>query len=139
MIQFDKARITKILKDINRFFNDLDKINVKSIDDLMNIEKFYAVSMILFALINRAIDLGDEIVASLDIGMPSKYTDIFYILRREGYISSDLTQNLIWLVNARNLLSHKYQDFDEEDVFNIMKKIQSIKEFLEIMKNLING
>jgi len=139
MTQFDKARITKILKDINRFFNDLDKINVKSIDDLMNIEKFYAVSMILFALINRAIDLGDEIVASLDIGMPSKYTDIFYILRREGYISSDLTQNLIWLVNARNLLSHKYQDFDEEDVFNIMKKIQSIKEFLEIMKNLING
>jgi len=139
MIQFDKARITKILKDINRFFNDLDKINVKSIDDLMNIEKFYAVSMILFALINRAIDLGDEIVASLDIGMPSKYTDIFYILRRGGYISSDLTQNLIWLVNARNLLSHKYQDFNEEDVFNIMKKVQSIKEFLEIMKNLING
>ncbi|HGE69995.1 TPA: DUF86 domain-containing protein [Candidatus Poribacteria bacterium] len=139
MTQFDKARITKILKDINRFFNDLDKINVKSIDDLMNIEKFYAVSMILFALINRAIDLGDEIVASLDIGMPSKYTDIFYILRRGGYISSDLTQNLIWLVNARNLLSHKYQDFNEEDVFNIMKKVQSIKEFLEIMKNLING
>jgi len=139
MAQFDKVRITKILRDINRFFNDLDKMNVKSIDDLMDIEKFYAVSMILFALINRAIDLGDEIVASLDIGMPSKYTDIFYILRREGYISSDLTQNLIWLVNARNLLSHKYQDFDEEDVFNIMKKVQSIKEFLEIMKNLING
>jgi uncharacterized protein YutE (UPF0331/DUF86 family) len=138
MPEFDRARINKIIRDINRFLNDLDKMNVESIDNLNNIEKFYAVSMILFALINRTVDLGDEIVASLNIGMPSKYSDIFYLLRKNGYISRELTQNLTWLVDVRNLLSHEYQDFDGKDVFNIMEKVPSIKEFVENMKNLIN-
>jgi uncharacterized protein YutE (UPF0331/DUF86 family) len=138
MPQFDKTRITKIVRDINRFLNDLDMMKVESIDNLSNKKDFYAVSMILFALINRTVDLGDEIVASLNIGMPSKYSDIFYLLRRNGHISRELTQNLIWLVDARNLLSHEYQDFDEKDIFDIMGKVQSIKEFVENMKNLIN-
>jgi uncharacterized protein YutE (UPF0331/DUF86 family) len=138
MPKFDKTRITKIVRDINRFLNDLDMMKVESIDNLKNKKDFYAVSMILFALINRTVDLGDEIVASLNIGMPSKYSDIFYLLRRNGHISRELTQNLIWLVDARNLLSHEYQDFDEKDIFDIMGKVQSIKEFVENMKNLIN-
>ncbi|MEK7396027.1 MAG: HepT-like ribonuclease domain-containing protein [Candidatus Poribacteria bacterium] len=138
MPEFDRARINKIVRDIYRFLNDLDKMKVESIDDLKNIEKFYAVSMVLFALINRTVDLGDEIVASLNIGMPSKYSDVFYLLRRNDYISRELTQNLILLVDTRNLLSHKYQDFDEEDIFDIMEKAQSIKEFVENMKNLVN-
>jgi len=138
MPDFDRARINKIIRDIDRFLNDLDKMNVKSIDDLSNKKNFYAVSMILFALINRTVDLGDEIVASLNIGMPSKYNDIFYLLRRNDYISRELTQNLTWFVDIRNLLSHEYQDFDEEDVFNTMEKVQYIKEFVEEMKNLIN-
>jgi uncharacterized protein YutE (UPF0331/DUF86 family) len=138
MPEFDRARINKIVRDINRFLNDLDKMNVESIDDLKDMEKFYAVSMVLFALINRTVDLGDEIVASLNIGMPSKYSDVFYLLRRNDYISRELTQNLILLVDARNLLSHEYQDFDEEDIFDIMEKAQSIKEFVENMKDLVN-
>jgi len=94
--------------------------------------------MIIFVIINRAVDLGDEIVASLNIGAPSKYSDVFYLLRRNGYISRELTQNLTWLVDARNLLFHEYQDFDEKDIFDIMGKVQSIKEFVENMRNLIN-
>jgi uncharacterized protein YutE (UPF0331/DUF86 family) len=138
MPEFDRARINKIVRDIYRFLNDLDKMKVESIDDLKNIKNFYAVSMILFALINRTVDLGDEIVASLNIGMPSRYSDVFYLLRKNEYISRDLTQNLILLVDAKNLLSHEYQDFDEEDIFDIMEKAQSIKEFVENMKDLIN-
>jgi uncharacterized protein YutE (UPF0331/DUF86 family) len=138
MLEYDLERINKIILDIERFFTDLDETEVKSVDDLENKKNFYAVSMIIFAIINRAVDLGDEIVASLNIGVPSKYSDVFYLLRRNGYISRELTQNLTWLVDARNLLSHEYQDFDEEDVFNITKKVQSIKEFVEGMKNLVN-
>jgi uncharacterized protein YutE (UPF0331/DUF86 family) len=138
MPEYDLERINKIILDIERFFKDLDEIEVKSIDDLENKKNFYAVSMIIFAIINRAVDLGDEIVASLNIGTPSKYADIFYLLRRDGHISKNLTQDLAWLVDARNLLSHEYQDFDEKDIFDIMGKVQSIKEFVKNMKNIIN-
>jgi uncharacterized protein YutE (UPF0331/DUF86 family) len=138
MPQFDKAKTTKIVRDINRFFNDLEMMKVESIDDLKIKKKFYAVSMILFALISRTIGLGDEIVASLDIGMPSKYCDVFYLLGRYNHISNELTQNLIRLVDIRDSFFREYQEFDEEDVFNIMEKVQYIKEFVEEMKNLIN-
>ena len=138
MPEYDLERINKIILDIERFFTDLDEIKIKSVDDLKNKKNFYAVSMIIFAIINRAVDLGDEILASLNIGVPSKYADIFYLLKRDGHISRDLTQDLTWLVDARNLLSHEYQDFDGEDILDIMGKVQSIKEFVENMKNLIN-
>ncbi len=41
--------------------------------DPNDIKNFYIVSMILFALINRVIDLGDEIVTSGTPGVPGTY------------------------------------------------------------------
>ena len=59
----NKERLLSIIRDIERFFCDLDSINVRKIEDLASNGRFYAVSMLLFSLINRAIDLGEEIVA----------------------------------------------------------------------------
>ncbi|RZN42852.1 MAG: hypothetical protein EF813_01060 [Methanosarcinales archaeon] len=70
---FDLEQLTKIMSDIYRYLDDLEKIEPKDLSDLDDIRNFYAVSMILFTLINRTIDLGDEIVTSRNLGVPGTY------------------------------------------------------------------
>ena len=79
---FDLERLTKIISDIHRYLDDLERIEIKDPRDLDDIKNFYAVSMILFTLINRVIDLGDEIVTSRNLGVPGTYREIFNLLER---------------------------------------------------------
>ena len=134
---YDKERITKIIKDIEKFFKDLKGMHVVSVDGLLEKEKFYSVSMLLFSIINRTIDLGDEIVASKEVGIPSTYKEIFGLLSKNKVIPCDLAKGLSELVYYRNLLSHEYHDFTEKDVFTILRKIQIVERFIEKVKKLV--
>ena len=64
---FDPERLTKIISDIYRYPDDPEKMEIKYPRDLNDIRNFYAVSMLLFTLVNRDIDLGDEIVTSRNL------------------------------------------------------------------------
>jgi|GEM_PF-3647173 len=55
---YDIEKITKIIADLERYFNDLEKLGIKEMGDLEDRKNFYSVSMVLFAILNRAIDLG---------------------------------------------------------------------------------
>ena len=134
---YDIERITKIIEDIERYFKDLDYLNIKSKEDLKDRKNFYSLSMILFSITNRTIDLGDEIVSANKLGMPSTYKDIFRLLCRNNIISRDLERKLSTLVFYRNLLSHEYYDLSEKDVFDVFIRISAVKEFLEIVKTLL--
>jgi len=139
MSKFDLIRINKIIYDIEKFSKALKDRQIGSIEDLKNEEKYYAVSMILFSIINRAIDLGDEIVAALKIGIPSTYRDIFFLLRKNDYISVEMFNELNTLIYDRNLLSHEYQDFDEMDIFDIMQRVNVVNSFVDKVKELVKN
>ncbi len=79
---FDLERLTNIISDIYRYLDDLERMELADMRDLDDIKNFYAVSMILFTLINRVIDLGDEIVTSRNLGVPGTYREIFNLLER---------------------------------------------------------
>jgi uncharacterized protein YutE (UPF0331/DUF86 family) len=79
---FDLERLTKIISAIYRHPDDLEWIELTDTRDLDYLKNFYAVSMILFTLINRVIDLGDEIVTSRNLGVPGTYREIFNLLER---------------------------------------------------------
>lgn len=78
MKMYDIERIGKIISDIERYFRDLELegLNIKNVEDLEDRKDFYAISMVLFSILNRAIDLGDEIVMANNLGMPSTYKEI---------------------------------------------------------------
>jgi uncharacterized protein YutE (UPF0331/DUF86 family) len=134
---YDRERITKIIKDIEKFSSDLDGLEIKSAGDLGNKEKYYAASMLVFSIINRLIDLGDEVVASSNIGVPSKYREIFTLLCRNKYIPEALAEKLSELVYYRNLISHEYHDINEKDVFRAIKKITVANEFVDKVKKAL--
>ena len=139
MKMYDIERIGKIISDIERYFRDLELegLNIKKVEDLEDRKDFYAISMVLFSILNRAIDLGDEIVMANNLGMPSTYKEIFRLLTRNEYIGKDMGEELSNLVFYRNLLSHEYYDLTEEDVFEVFKKISIVKKFIGRIKKIL--
>lgn len=134
---YDVERIGKIINDIGRYFRDLEELNVTRVEDLEDRKNFYAISMVLFSILNRSIDLGDEIVMANNLGMPSTYKEIFKLLTKNKFISKDMGEELSNLVFYRNLLSHEYHDLTEEDLFETFKKISIIKKFVERIKDIL--
>ena len=106
-------------------------------EELDNKKNFYAISMVLFSILNRAIDLGDEIVMANNLGMPSTYKEIFGLLTKNKLTDKNMGAALSNLVSYRNLLSHEYYGLTEEDVFELFRRISIVKKFVERMKNVL--
>ena len=134
---FDLERLTKIISDIHRYRDDLERMEIKDPRDLDDIRNFYAVSMILFTLINRVIDLGDEIVTSRNLGVPGTYREIFNLLERGKVIDKELANDLSNLVYQRNILAHEYHNLTEGDVFRTSRRVHVIRKFVERVKENI--
>lgn len=134
-MSYDKERIAKIITDIEKYLKDLALLNPKELNDL---KTYYASSMLLFAIANRIIDLGDAIVTGGEFGFPSKYREIFAILLKQGIIAKDMENKLSDLVYYRNLLSHEYTDVKPEDVKAFWKSIGIAKEFISKVKEFFD-
>jgi len=134
---YDMERIGKIISDIEKYFRDLGELKIEKIEDLEDKRNFYALSMALFSILNRTIDLGSEIVIANNLGMPSTYRDIFGLLGKNGFIDKALEKELSHLVFYRNVLSHEYYDLTEKDVFDVFKRLNLIKQFVEKVKELL--
>lgn len=134
---YDNERIAKILADLEKFLKDLELLNIKSKKDLDDLKNFYSASMVLFSIINRLIDLGDEIVSGAELGMPGTYKEIFIILCNKGLIENKLAKELSGLVSYRNKISHEYYDVTPDEVFRLLQNIKIAKEFLEKAKKII--
>ena len=136
---YDKIRIGIIVADIERFFKDLEKMDVKSEKSLFDEKTFYATSMLLFSILNRLLDLGSEIVTAKQLGTPGSYRDIFSLLERNKLIKTSLSKRLINLVYARNLLAHEYQDFTNKEVYKIFNEVKAVREFVILVKEIVKS
>ncbi|HIH37987.1 DUF86 domain-containing protein [Candidatus Woesearchaeota archaeon] len=134
----DRERLAKIIGDIEKYFADLEVLDLRR-QDLSEKRNFYAASMLLFSLLNRMIDLGEELVFMKKLSIPDSYKMIFTLLARGKIISQSQATKLIDLVHARNLLAHEYQDFGEEEVWEILQQVVVIKEFVDSAKNIIKS
>jgi len=129
----DKEKKQIIIKKIESYFKEIEDMNIKNIKDL-NLVKLRAVSMDIFSIINLTIDLGNEIIFSSNIGFPSEYKEIFTIIRRKGIIDEKLENELKDLIILRNKISHKYGDLTEKEIFDSIKKINVVKDFIKKIK-----
>lgn len=134
-MMYDKERIAKIIEDIERYMRDLNQLDKKQLQDY---KTYYAASMLLFVLANRAIDLGDAIVTGGELGFPGTYRNIFSLLAQNGVISKELEKRLSDLVYYRNLVSREYADVKQEDIFQFWKKITVVSDFVMRIKEYLH-
>lgn len=135
---YDIIRIGSILKDISRFFNDLENLKIQDVHDLSDTRNFYAASMILFALLNRVFDLGSEVIIAHRSGIPTTYREIFSLLEQEGIITHTLAQSMKHFVTSRNLLSHEYQGITPDQLYTMIGETETIKSFVECLRSTVD-
>lgn len=123
-----------IMADIEKYLRELEELNIKTLEDLKEKKNFYSASMVILTILNRVIDLGQESVLRKKLGVPATYAEIFAILRKADIINDRLFLELKEMVKIRNRLSHEYFAFTEKDVYDGIRKIKAVKEFVERLR-----
>ena len=90
--------------------------------------------MIVFAILNRVIDLGSEIISAENLGAPNTYQDIMPKLAKANVIGKEKAEKLNKLVGKRNILAHFYDDITEKDLIRIIKDLPLINDFIKTIK-----
>jgi len=129
----DLEKLSILIDEILGYFNRLENIKIKSERDLDDL-KFDASSMVMFSLLNKTIDLAEEVVKSENLGMPMKYRDLFEMLERKKIISAEINRKMSDLIILRNILSHRYEKITKKQIISAIKDIQEIKKFIESIK-----
>lgn len=137
-VRYDEERIGTIFSDINTYIGDFEELGILQLQDLHDKRNFYAVSMVLFSLLNRLFDLGSEMAIANNLGIPSTYREIFVLLGKKGLIDHGLEKDMIELVTYRNLLCHEYHGITEENLFDLTNRLEKIKKFVELMQKKIH-
>tara|TARA_Y100000034_G_scaffold82975_1_gene99373 strand:- start:265 stop:678 length:414 start_codon:yes stop_codon:yes gene_type:complete len=133
---YDIERIGKLIADIQKYFKEIKGYNL-SIEDLNDSKNYNASSMLIFAILNRLIDLGNEIISAEDLGAPNTYQDIMKILAKENVINKTQADKINQLIGKRNIFAHFYEDITEKELFKTIKDLNIIEEFLETIKRRI--
>ena len=66
-------------------------------------------------------DLGNHIIADLNLGEVNWQSDIPAILAKKGYLDSTLEEKWIQMIGFRNTLVHDYLDINREIVYDVLQ------------------
>ena len=134
---YDREQVSKIVSDIERYTRDLQELDIKCREELEDRRTLYALSMLLFTILNRSLDLADEVIITNRLGMPQSYREIFDILKRRGFIDRRLADEMARLVFYRNMIAHQYDDLTDDDLWSLFSRLDTILAFVERMKEII--
>ncbi len=134
--KFDREKIAKIIDDIEKYFKELRSWDINS-ERLENKQTFYAVSLLIFSIANRYIDLGNEIISAMKLGVPSTYKDIFYILYQNKIINNLTKEAFFRVLECRNAIAHRYHDVTKSEVLDSAETLPVIERFLKRAKDMI--
>jgi uncharacterized protein YutE (UPF0331/DUF86 family) len=133
---YDLERISLIIDDVNMYIGKIEGmklLSMKNIDDL----HFDACSMNCFSLLNKLIDLSEEIVRGREMGTPFKYRDLFDILASANVIDEKMAKEIGDLIILRNRFSHRYDAIKEKELLNFIKNIGKIKNFVKCIEGWV--
>ncbi len=121
---FDRERIGTIVGDIDEFLSKIEKLNVNTVGDLRtDWRNFHTAAILIFGIVNRCIDLAEEVIVSRNLGIPTTYREHFYLLYENAIINEELYEKLSSLVKIRNLIAHEYYRFKMDDIFEALQNI----------------
>ena len=137
MPMYDIKRTGKIIADIQKYLAEIESYSIKSSADLKESMKFRATSMLLFALLDRVIDLGTEIVIAENMGMPQTHQDIMPLLTKANIVNKEQADKMNILIKERNKIGHLYEEITPHHIFNILAEMPLIEQFLKTVKKRI--
>ena len=134
---YNMERIIITIKEIEKYKHDLSEYSIKKIFDLKDKKTFYASSMLVFTILNKIIDLGNDILVSEHVGAPQTSLDTMLLLAKAGIMNEKEAQQLNKLVAKRNDFAHFYGTIDEKNLFYLIENLHSVDSFIEKIKKRV--
>ncbi len=79
------------------------------------------VERTLQVAIQAALDVASHIVSERRLGEPATNRELFTLLERDGWVSSELRARLADMAGFRNVIVHGYDDVDLDVVRDVLK------------------
>lgn len=102
----------RILKDLQRL----------TYDEFSGNPVYYgSTERFLQLAIETLTDMGNHVIAELELGIVNSYRDIPILLAEAGHIDHDIRDKWISMIGFRNILIHDYLEIDRKIVYTILQ------------------
>ena len=133
----DKDIIMFKLSKLRQYLNYLKQLQKSSFEDFVSDFKIAgAVERDLQVSIECMIDIGNEIISSLQLQRPERYQDIPYILARSGMIPRQFADTMATMIGFRNLLVHDYATINLKLVYEFLQTKETIALLRQAVERL---
>jgi len=115
--------IQKRLQKLNDYLAILRKLRRYTREEFITDPEHYgSAERFLQLAIEVCNDLGNHIVADLELGVVDTYADVPTLLAKHGYIDESLRQVWTRMIGFRNILVHDYLLVDRTIVHSVLKQ-----------------
>lgn len=138
----EEERILHAIQTIKEHISFIKSEEVTSAQILKQDKKLYlAVSMALFTIQNKLLELSEEVIDSLNKGLyAKKYLDIVDFLFQEKIIDSSTYKLFKDFVMYRNEIAHEYEGISENEIFWCIEHLHIVEGFVaQIVKKYISS
>ena len=103
-----------------------------------NPEHYGSAERFLHLAVEAVIDLGNHVIAELELGTVNWYSDIPKLLAANGYISDEMEERWVRMIGFRNTLLHEYIDIDRRIVFDVLhNNLQDLEELKKVFAQFL--
>lgn len=89
---------------------------------LQDPERYGSTERFLQLAIETLMDVGNHVIAELQLGTVDHYRDIPALLAEGGYLDEALKEKWIRMIGFRNILVHGYLDVDRRIVYQVLQE-----------------
>jgi len=101
----------QILRQLQRYSQD---------EFLSNPERYGSAERFLQLAIETLTDIGNHVIADLNLGIVEWYSDVPRLFLESSYIDESQRETWTRMIGFRNILVHDYLDVDREVVFKVL-------------------
>jgi uncharacterized protein YutE (UPF0331/DUF86 family) len=118
----DEELITAKLTRIRQYLGFLEELQKASLDEFKGDFRLRgSAERYLQLAIEGVIDIGNEIISSLQLKRPERYRDVPYILSEAGILPKGFADSIASMIGLRNLLVHDYASTDLDLVYGFLQ------------------
>lgn len=130
---------TKI-SHIKKYLNLLERYKKYAREEIeQNPDIKGALEHYIYLATQATLDLGEAIIALKEFRRPGTYSEVFYILDEEEFISKDLSEKLVNMTRFRNIIAHDYEKVDFGILYDALQnRLSDIDKFLKVVKEKLN-
>ena len=126
--------IRKRLNKLDEYLAILEKARRYSWEEFVgDPERYGSVERFLHLSLEALQDMGNHIIADLELGVVDRSRDIPDIFAKQGWIDETMKDTWIRMIGFRNILVHDYLEVDRRIVYEMLQnRLDDLKQIRDV-------